>query len=68
MQADRNALREHRFLPVFPIWDSLKVRLKRNMTNEIAAEIGLALAASVSLCYLAARIYQGVHSYTIYTY
>ena len=68
MQADRNALREHRFLPVFPIWDSLKVRLKRNMTNEISAEIGLALAAAVSLCYLAVRIYHGVQTYAIYTY
>jgi|GEM_PF-2555729 len=68
MQANRNALREHRHLPVFPTGDSLKQWLSRNLTNEIAAEAGLALAAAVSLCYLAIRIYQGVQTYTIYTY
>ena len=68
MQANRNVLREHRFLPVFPTRDSLKEWLARNMTNEIAAEIGLALAAAVSLCYLATRIYQGLQNYAIYIY
>ena len=68
MQANRNALREHRLLPVFPTRDSLKEWLNRKVTNELAAEIALALAAAVSLFYLATRIYQGVQSHTIYTY
>ena len=68
MQTNRHALREHRHLPAFPTGDSLKEWLAKNMEKEIAAEVGLALAAALSLCYLATRIYQGVQSYAIYTY
>lgn len=68
VQVNRNALREHGHLPVFPTGDSLKEWLTRNMTHEIAAEITLALAAAASFWYLATRIYQGVQSYAIYTY
>ena len=68
MQANRNALREHRFLPGFPARDSLKEWLARNITHEIVAEVSLALVAAVSLCYLATRIYQGLQNYAIYTY
>lgn len=68
LQANRNALREHRFLPGFPTRDSLKEWLARNITSEIVSEVSMALAAAVSLCYLATRIYQGLQNYTIYTY
>ena len=68
MQSNRNALREHRFLPEFPTGDSLKEWMARTVTHEIAAEVGLALAAALSLYYLAIRIYQGVQTYSIYTY
>lgn len=68
MQANRNALREHRFLRGFPVGDSLKEWLARNITNEIVGEVSLALVAAVSLCYLAIRIYQGLQNYAIYTY
>ena len=68
MQAHRNALQEHRHLPAFPTGESLKEWLNRNMTNEIKAEVALALAAAASLLYLAARIYEGAQSYSIYTY
>jgi len=46
----------------------LKAWLNRNMTNEMVAEVGLALAAAVSLFFLATRIYQGLQNYAIYTY
>ena len=68
MHTHRNALREHRHLPAFPTANSLKEWLARNIETEIAAEVGLALTAALSLCYLATRIYQGVQSYAIYTY
>jgi hypothetical protein len=68
MQVSRNALQQHRHLPVFPTGESLKEWLNRKMTHEIAAEVSLALAAAVSLYYLALRIYQGVQTYAIYTY
>ena len=68
MQAHRNALQGHRHLPVFPSGESLKEWLNRHVTNEIAAEIGLALVAAASLFYLATRIYEGVQYYAIYTY
>jgi len=68
MHTNRNALREHRHLPAFPTGDSLKEWLTRNIETEIAAEVGLALAAALSLYYFATRIYQGVQSYAIYTY
>jgi len=68
LQANRNALREHRFWPGFPTRDSLQEWLARNITNEIVAEASLALATAVSLCYLATRIYQGLQNYAIYIY
>ena len=68
MQVNRNALRGHRHSPAFPTGDSLKEWLVRNMTNEIVAEVSLALVAALSLCYLGIRIYQGVQTYAIYTY
>ena len=68
MQAHRNTLQGHRHLPTFPSGESLKEWLNRNMTNEIKAEVGLALAAAASLLYLAAMFFEGVPSYEIYTY
>jgi hypothetical protein len=68
MQAHRNALHGHRHLPAFPSRDAWREWLNRNMTNGIAAEVGLALAAAASLFYLAVRIYEGVQHYAIYTY
>ena len=68
MQAHRHSLREHRHLPALPTGDSLKEWLNRHMTREMAAEVGLALAAAASLLYLSVRIYEGVQSYAIYTY
>lgn len=67
MHVNRNVLRAHRHLPVFPTGDWLKKRLAGKMTNETAAEVSLALAAAVALCYLAIRIYQGVQTCAIYT-
>ncbi len=68
MQANRNVLRDHRFLPVFPPGKAIRDWLTRNLTNEKVAEVGLALAVAIALCYLAFTVYQAAQSYTIYAH
>ena len=68
MLAIRNALREHPTADFWGFWDELKERARRNVTNDRIARNGLAFAGAVSMCYVAARIVQGVQSYVACAY
>ncbi len=68
MLAIINALREHPTADFWGFWDVLKDRARRNVTNERIARNSLAFAGAVSMCYVAARIVQGVQSYVAYAY
>jgi len=68
MPAMRNVLREHGTADFWGFWDELKERVRRNVTNEKIAPIGLAFAGAGSMCYVAVRIVQGVQSLMVYAY
>jgi hypothetical protein len=68
MLAIINTLREHPGSDLWGIWDELKAQTRRNLTNEKIARNGLAFAGAVSMCYLAARLVQGVQSFFAYAY
>jgi len=68
MLAIINTLREHPSADFWGFWSELKQRARRNVTNEKIARNGLAFAGAVSMCYLAARLVQGVQSYVAYAY
>lgn len=64
----KNALRDYGLADFWGFWDELKERARRKVTNETIARNGLAFAGAVSMCYMAARLVQGVQSYVAYSY
>jgi hypothetical protein len=68
MLAIINTLREHPSADFWGFWSELKERARRNVTNEKIARNGLAFAGAVSMCYLAARLVQGVQGLVVYAY
>ena len=68
MKASRTTIRLHRPVDVSSPWEAVKEWARRNVTNEKVAEIGLSLAAAVSLCYLGERVYVGLQNYVMYAY
>jgi hypothetical protein len=68
MKARRNTVRLHRPVDVSPVWEDVQEWARRKITNEKVAEVGLSLAAAVSLCYLGARLYVGIQNYVLYAY
>jgi len=68
MLARKNALRDYGLADFWGFWDELKERARRKVTNERIARNGLAFAGAVSMCYVAARIVQGVQGYIVYAY
>jgi hypothetical protein len=68
MLAIRNALRDNGIADFWGFWSELKDRAGKKVTNEKIARNGLALAGAVSMCYVAARLLQGVQSYVAYAY
>ena len=68
MLAMRNEVRDHGLADFWGVWDELKERARRKVTNERIARNGLAFAGAVSMCYVAVRIVQGVQGYVAYAY
>ncbi len=68
MLAIINTLREHPGADFWGFWDELKERERRGVTNEGIARNALAFAATVSICYFAAGLAQGVQNYLAYAY
>ena len=68
MKASRKTVRVDRAVDVSSVWEDVKEWARRKITNERVAEVGLSLAAAVSLCYLGSRIYVGLQNYVIYAY
>jgi len=68
MKASRNTVRLHRPVDVASLWEGVKEWARRNITNEKVARNGLAFAGAVSMCYVAARIVQGVQGLVVYGY
>ncbi len=68
MKESRNATRLHGPVDVSSPWEALKKWARKKITNEKVAEVGLSLAAAVSLCYLGSRIFVGLQNYVMYTY
>jgi len=68
MKANRNATQLHRPVHVSSLWEGVKEWARRTVTSEKVAEVGLSLAAAVSLCYLGSRIYVGLNNYVMYAY
>ena len=68
MKASRNTVRLHRPVDVSLAWQDVKGWARRNATNEKVARNGLAFAGAVSMCYVAARIVQGVQGLVVYAY
>ena len=68
MKATRNTVRLHRGVDSNSVWEDVKEWARRNITNEKIAEVGLSLAAAVSICYLGSRIYAGLQNYVVYGY
>jgi hypothetical protein len=64
----RNALRDNGFADFWGFWDELRERARRSITNDKIARNGLAFAGAVSMCYLAARVVQGVQGLVVYAY
>jgi hypothetical protein len=64
----RNALRDNDLADFWGFWDELKERARRSITNDKIARNGLAFAGAVSMCYLAARVIQGVQGFVAYAY
>ena len=68
MLVTRNALRDSDLADFWGFWDELKERARRSITNDKIARNGLAFAGAVSMCYLAARLVQGVQGLVVYAY
>ena len=68
MKASRNTVRVDRTVDVSSVWHDVKEWARRNVTNEKVAEVGLSLAAAVSLCYLGSRICVGLQNCVVYAY
>ena len=68
MKASRNTVRMHRTVDVSSVWENVKEWARRNATNEKVARNILALAGAVSMCYVAARVVQGVQGLVVYAY
>jgi hypothetical protein len=68
MLVTRNALRDYDLADFWGFWDELKERARRSITNDKIARNGLAFAGAVSMCYLAARLVQGVQGLVVYAY
>jgi hypothetical protein len=68
MKASRNTVRVHRTVDASSVWEDVKEWARRKIMNEKVAEVGLSLAAAVSLCYLGSRIYVGLQNYVMYAY
>jgi len=68
MLASRMTLREHVAHSFSPALDAVKQWVRRNVTNEKIAEVTLALAAAVSICYLGSRIYTALQNHMLYAY
>ena len=68
MKASRNTVRLHRGVDSSSVWEDAKEWARRNIKNEKVAEVGLSLAAAVSICYLGSRIYVGLQNYVMYAY
>ena len=68
MMASRITLREHVALSLSPALDAVKQWARRNITNEKIAEVTLAFAAAVSICYLGSMIYAGLQNHMLYAY
>jgi hypothetical protein len=68
MMRMKNALRDYGLEDFWGFWDEMKERTRRSVTNERFARNGLAFAGAVSMCYVAARIVQGVHGLVMYAY
>lgn len=64
----KNALRGYGLEDFWGFWDEMKERTRRNVTNERIARNGLSFAGALSMCYVAARIVQGVQGYLAYAY
>ena len=68
MKATRNTVRVNRTVDVSPVCEDVKEWARRKITNERVAEVGLSLAAAVSLCYLGSRICVGLQNCVVYAY
>ena len=68
MKARRNTIRVHGSVDVSSPWEEVKQWARRNITNEKIARNGLAFAGAVSMCYVAARVVQGVQGLVVYAY
>ena len=68
MKANRNTVRLHGPVDLISFRREVKGWVERNNRNEKIAEVGLALATAVSLCYLGSRIYVGLQHYCLYAY
>jgi hypothetical protein len=68
MLAIRMTLREQVARSFSPTLDAVKQWVRRNITNEKIAEVTLAFAAAVSICYLGSRIYEALQNHMLYAY
>jgi hypothetical protein len=68
MKTNRNTIRVYGDVRMSSAWHEVKKWAKKNVTNEKVAEVSLALAAAVSLCYLGSRVYVGLQNYLMYAY
>lgn len=68
MKASRNTVRLHANVDVSSLFEDVKEWARRNITHQKVAEVGLSLAAAVSLCYLGSSIYVGLQNYVMYAY
>jgi hypothetical protein len=68
MLAMRNEVRDHGLADFWGVWDELKERARRKVTNERIARNGLAFAGAVSMCYVAVRMVEGVQGLAVYAY
>jgi len=68
MLAIINTLRQHPGADFWGIWDEFKAEARGKVTNETIARNGLEFAGAVSMCYFAARLFQGVQGLVVYAY
>ena len=68
MKATRNTVRVNRTVDVSPVSEDVKEWARRKITNEKVAEVGLSLAAAVSLCYFGSRFCVGLQNFVVYAY
>ncbi len=61
-------MRLHGNVDVSSLFEDVKEWARTNITHQKIAEVGLSLAAAVSLCYLGSRIYVGLQNCLMYAY